>query len=146
MDQRRAPELNPLLGLASPKKVLMQLHFFQWHLVILLHFASALCQLGRHHADTQTIQYDSASVAQEGLGKTHLPVPFWTVVWQEVYMPKLKKKMCVFLCNVYICTAEVSMEYELQIPSFPSLPLQTLFLLLFLLYFFWFSSMSFLTS
>lgn len=80
MDQRRAPELNPLLGLVSLKKVLMQLHFFQWHLVILLHFTSALCQLGRHHADTRTIHHNSARMTQEGLGKTNLRVPFWTVV------------------------------------------------------------------
>lgn len=51
MYQRGAPELNPLLGLVSLEKVLMQLHFFQSHLVVLLCFASGLCQLRRHHAD-----------------------------------------------------------------------------------------------
>lgn len=36
-------------------------------------------------------------------------------------MTKLKENKCTFLCNVYICIAKLSMEYEIQISSFPSL-------------------------
>lgn len=47
----------------------------------------------------QMIHYDSARVVQEGLGKTNVPVSFWTAAQQEAYMPKLKKnpKKHVFL-------------------------------------------------
>lgn len=40
----------------------------------------------------QMIHYDSARVEQEELGKTNVPVSFWTASQQEACMPKLEKK------------------------------------------------------
>lgn len=139
MDQKRASELNLLLGLVSPKKLLMQLHFFQWHLVILFHFVSALCQLERHHTDTQMIHYKSASMVQEGLGKTDLPVPFWTVSWQEIYVPKMKEKKSVCF-SVSFTFAQLNFQWNrsLKTPFFPSFYaniMSSTFRLIFLLFF-----------
>lgn len=88
------------------------------------------------------IHYDSDRVEQEELGKTNLPVSFWTASQQEAYMPKPKKKKKKFFDSFYNFTAELSMAYKLQIPSLSA----KFFLLLFLLNFFYFSSMSSLTN
>lgn len=80
MDQRKVPAFNPLLGLVYPEKVLMELYFLQWHLVILLHFAFAPCQLRGYHADSHSIHTVTLPTLHKRDGNTDLAVPFWAVV------------------------------------------------------------------
>lgn len=75
----------------------------------------------------QMIHSDSARGEQEGLGKTNLPISFWTEEQQEAYMPKLgKKKKYVFSVRFTFPQLNFQWNMSCKSPLFP-LSLQNCF-------------------